>query len=100
MVEACTQTLAGPVIEQYAGLTVMVNVLDGPGQLVGGNPGILDVCMGVTVIVAVTGVVPVLIPTKDAMFPVPLPARPMLVLLFVQVNEVAESPVNMIGAVL
>ena len=40
--------------------------------------------VGVTVIVAVTGVVPVFTPTKEAMLPVPLAASPMDVLSLVQ----------------
>jgi hypothetical protein len=39
---------------------------------------------GVTVTVATTGVVPLLTAVKDAMSPAPLAARPMEVLLFVQ----------------
>jgi hypothetical protein len=39
---------------------------------------------GVTVTVAVTGVVPVFKPVKEGILPVPLAARPMDVLLFVQ----------------
>lgn len=61
------------------GLTVMVNVFDGPLQ-----PTPLLV-FGVTVMVAVTGAVPVLIAVKEAMSPLPLAANPMLVLVFVQV---------------
>ena len=37
---------------------------------------------GVTVMVAVTGEVPVLVAVNDGMLPVPLAPRPMLVLLF------------------
>jgi hypothetical protein len=39
---------------------------------------------GVTVIVAVTTVVPLLVAIKDAISPVPLAARPIEGLLFVQ----------------
>ena len=40
--------------------------------------------VGVTVMVAVTGVVPVLIAVKAAILPVPLAASPIAGLLFVQ----------------
>ena len=40
--------------------------------------------VGVTVIVAVTGVVPVFTPTKEAMLPVPLAASPIEGVLLVQ----------------
>ena len=40
--------------------------------------------VGVTVIVAVTGAVPVFTPTKEAMSPVPLAASPIEVLSLVQ----------------
>ena len=39
--------------------------------------------------VAVTGVVPALVAVKDPILPVPLAARPMEVVLFVQLYEVA-----------
>ena len=39
---------------------------------------------GVTVIVAVTGAVPLLAAANEAMLPVPVAARPIEVLLFVQ----------------
>ena len=38
---------------------------------------------GVTVMVAVTGEVPLLVAVKDGMLPLPLAARPMVVLLLV-----------------
>ena len=43
---------------------------------------------GLTVTVATCVVPPVLAAVKDAIFPVPLAARPMLVLSFVQLNVV------------
>lgn len=58
------------------GFTVIVNVLGVPGQPVGSD--------GVTVIVDVTGVLPVLVAGKAFIFPVPLAAKPIEVLLFVQ----------------
>ena len=39
---------------------------------------------GVTVIVPEIGVVPVFVPTKEAMFPVPFAPRPIAVFEFVQ----------------
>ena len=61
------------------GLTVIVKVLVGPVQL---TPPFVNV--GVTVIVATTGTIPVLMPVKAAMLPLPEAARPMLVTSFVQ----------------
>jgi hypothetical protein len=57
------------------GLTVMVKLCAIPAQ---------PLAEGVTVIVAVTGALVKLIAVKDEIFPVPLAARPMVVLLFVQ----------------
>jgi hypothetical protein len=57
------------------GVTVMVNIFAVPGQLA---------VEGVTVIVAVTGVLPGLMPMKAGIFPVPLAPKPIEVLLFVQ----------------
>ena len=54
------------------GLTVMVNVLDVPTQLT-----LPLVKVGVTVMVAVTCVVLVLVAIKDAMLPEPLAAKPI-----------------------
>jgi hypothetical protein len=56
----------------------MVKVFEGPVQLT--DP---FVKVGVTVIVAVTGVVPLFVAVKDAILPLPLAAKPMLVLSFV-----------------
>ena len=61
------------------GLTVMVNVLEVPTQL---TPPLVKV--GVTVIVAITGVVVVLLATKVGIFPVPLAAIPIDGALFTQ----------------
>lgn len=57
----------------------MVNVCEGPVQL---TPPLLNV--GETVIVAVTGEVPVFTAVKEGIFPVPEAARPMEVLLLDQ----------------
>ena len=55
------------------GFTVIVNVCDGPLQMT-----VPPVKVGVTVIVATTGEVVVLMAVKDAIFPVPPDAKPML----------------------
>ena len=57
----------------------MVNVFGVPGQ---------PAAVGVTVIVAVTAVLPVLMAVNAAIFPFPLAASPIDVLLFVQLKEV------------
>jgi hypothetical protein len=61
------------------GLTVIVKVRGVPVQVV---PPLVK--LGVTVIVAVTGDVPVLTAANEAMLPVPLAAKPIEVVLFVQ----------------
>ena len=61
------------------GLTVMVNVWAAPGQ---------PAADGVTVIVAVTGAVPVLIAANAGIFPLPDAAKPIDALLFVQLKVV------------
>ena len=69
-----TVTLPGCMTEGV-GFTVMLNVLDGPGQVS---------AVGVTVIVAVTGDDVTLTAVNEAMSPVPLAVRPIDVVLFVQ----------------
>jgi predicted membrane protein len=65
------------------GLTVMVNVADGPAQLF---------AVGVTVNVAVTGVDPLLVAVKEGIaLPDPLAPMPMVILLFVQVYVVPAT---------
>ena len=61
------------------GFTVMVNDNGVPTQL---TPALVKV--GVTVIVAVTAVVPILTAVNENMFPLPLAARPMDGVLFTQ----------------
>lgn len=69
------------------GFTVKVKTISGPTQP-------LDV--GVTVIVAVTGVVPALMAVNEGRPPGPLAARPMVVLLFVQAKVVpVTGPVKL-----
>ena len=59
-----------------------------------------EVVDGVTVTVATTGAVPVLMAVKLAILPLPLAARPMDGVLFVQLNVVpATEPVKVTGAV-
>ena len=70
------------------GFTVMLNVVAVPTQL---TPPLVKV--GVTVIVATTGVVVTLVATNVGMLPVPLAAKPIAVLLFVQANT-EVPPVN------
>jgi hypothetical protein len=67
----------------------MVNVCGKPGQ---------PAADGVTVIEAVTGVVPIFIAVKTGMFPLPLVAKPITVLLFVQLKVVPlTAPVKFIA---
>lgn len=57
------------------GFTLIVNEVGVPGQ---------PFAVGVTVIVAVTGFVPLLVPVKEPMLPFPLAARPIEGVLFTQ----------------
>ena len=78
-----------------AGLTVIVNVIDVPTQV---TPPLLYT--GVTVIVAVTADPVLLIAVNDGTVPAPLDARPILVLLFVQLYTVPGAlPVIVTAAV-
>ena len=61
------------------GFTVIVKVCDGP---IHETPPLMN--NGVTTIVDITGEVPVLMAMNEDMSPVPLAARPMLVVLLVQ----------------
>lgn len=73
------------------GFTVIVKLTDEPPQ---------PVELGVTVIVAVCTVVVVLVAVKAAILPVPDAARPIPVLLFVQLYVVpGGKPVKLTGAV-
>ena len=74
------------------GLTVMVNISGGPLQ-----PN----ATGVTVIVAVTGALVILIAVNEVIFPFPLAARPIEVLLFVQLKIVPlTEPMNVMALVI
>ena len=87
-------TLANALIDGI-GLTVIVNVTGVPEQFV---PPLAKT--GVTVIVATTGALPVLVAVKDAMFPEPEAARPIDGALFVQLNTVPGTlPVKVTAAV-
>jgi hypothetical protein len=68
------------------GLTVIVNGTGVPVQVV---PKV--VLEGVTVIVAITGELPVFIAGKEAILPLPLETRPMDVVLFTQVKTSPEG---------
>ena len=70
-----------PAFTVADGLTVIVNVFGDPGQLATGTP---PVKVGVTVTVEVMGAPVLLIVVNVGIFPVPLPASPIVVLLFVQ----------------
>lgn len=61
------------------GFTVMVKVIGAPTQVV--TP---SVNVGVTLMIAVTGALPLLMPVNDAILPDPLAARPMDGSLLVQ----------------
>ena len=61
------------------GLTVIVNVC---GMPLHDSPPFEKV--GVTVMVAVTGAVPLFFAVKEAIFPLPVAANPIVALLFVQ----------------
>ena len=54
---------------------------------------------GVTIMVAVAAVEPVLVAVKAAILPVPLAARPIDGLLFVHVYDVAPVPEKLIAVV-
>jgi hypothetical protein len=73
------------------GLTVMVKVMGTPVQ---------PLALGVTVMVAVTGAAPAFVALKPAILPLPLAAKPMVVLLFVQLYVVpATVPEKLMGTV-
>lgn len=77
------------------GLTVIVKLIGVPVHV---TPPLVNV--GVTVIVATTGAAVALVAVKLAMFPVPDAARPMLVVLLVQLYTVpAAVPVKVMAAV-
>ena len=74
-----------------AGVTVIVKFCAVPGH---------EPKDGVTVIVETLFVVPVFEPIKEAILPVPLAPKPVVVLLFVQVNVSPLVPVKLIAVVL
>jgi hypothetical protein len=69
----------------------MVKFAEVPRQL---RTGLPPVYTGVTEIVAVIGVLPLLTAGKLLILPVPLAARPMAGLLFVQLKDVEFVPVK------
>ena len=68
-------TISLTVVTVGVGFTMIVNVFTSPSQAL---------AEGVTVIFAVTGVVPVLTALNVGIFPVPVPTNPMEVVLFDQ----------------
>ena len=74
-----TMTLAGCVAITVEGLTVTVNVAGIPPH---------PFAVGVIVIVDVIGAVVAFVTVNEGIFPEPLAARPIAVLLFVHVNVV------------
>lgn len=72
------------------GFTVMVNVCAVP---------VHPASVGVTVIVATTGVVPALVAVKDAMLPLPLAASPIDGVLLVQLKVAPAVPVKFTAVV-
>jgi hypothetical protein len=68
-------TVEEGTVTEGVGLTVIVNVCGVPEQ---------PFAVGVTIMVAITGVDPVFVVVNAAILPVPLPDNPMLVLSFVQ----------------
>lgn len=79
------------------GLTVIVNVLDGPVQL---TPPLVNT--GVTTIVPTLGALVAFCPLKLGISPTPAAASPIVVLLFVQLNTSVppvDALVNTTGAV-
>jgi len=75
-------------VTAVVGLTVIVKDMIVPGQ---------PFTVGVTAIVAITGVVPVFVAVNEAIFPVPLAASPIEVALLVQLNTVpVTGPVKSI----
>ena len=78
-------TLGNALIDGI-GLTVIVNVTGVPEQLI---PPFAKT--GVTVIVATTGALPVLVAVKEAISPEPDAARPIEGALFVQLNTVPDT---------
>ena len=63
-------------------MTVMVNVNGDPVQ---------PLAAGITVMVAITGLVVVLVAVKEAILPAPLAARPIEVVLLVQLKMVPAT---------
>jgi len=82
-------TWFGTAVTVAVGLTVIVNVEGVPTHVTA--PLVYE---GVTVIVAVTGAVVALVATKDAILPVPEAARPMDVVLFVQLYTIVPPVVG------
>jgi hypothetical protein len=86
------QIVAPLTVTTGFGFTVMVNVIGVPLQ---------PLATGVTVIVATMGAFVLFVGLKDAIFPVPLSGKPMLLLLFVQLYIVfgTVDPEKLMGDV-
>ena len=72
---------------------MMVKILDGPSQVT--EP--LVKC-GMTVIVAITGIVPLFTAVKGRMLPLPLAPKPMVVVLLAQVYVVVPDVFKVLKA--
>ena len=80
---AVQSTMLATAVTVAVGFTVITKMDAVPLQV---TPPLVYV--GVTVMVSTTGAVPVFTAVKDAMFPVPLAAKPIEVFLFVQLKPI------------
>jgi hypothetical protein len=88
------KTCAGTGFAVAVGFTVMVKVLAVPTQL---TPPLIKV--GVTVMVATTGNIVVLVAIKVGMLPTPFAARPIDGVLFVQLNCTVPPVAGLLNAI-
>ena len=77
------------VLTEGIGLTLMINDFEEEAQT--GPPG----KVGVTVMVAIKAVLPGFVTVKEGIFPVPLAARPIAGLSFIQLNVAPAVPVKL-----
>ena len=92
VVEAPSQIVCELIaLTDGGGVTTIVKFCGVPGQF----PNV-----GVTIIVEVLLVVPVFVPTKEAMLPDPPAPKPVVVLLFTQLKVAPAVPVKFIAEVL
>jgi hypothetical protein len=92
--EPLHKTWLATALAVAVGLTVMVNVLDVPTQL---TPPFIKV--GVTVMVATTGAVVVLVAINVGMLPTPFAARPIDGVLFVQLNATVPPVAGLLNVI-